>query len=659
VKIHPAIGIARVGNSELDDGFFYAPEVPDGPSMQPGFYKDGNGAIKRQAARFRVYGYDSNGKVVKEITEKDGYTLEWAVHLANKKASWFQFHMALDIEEAKDLSPEQYHRRNKGTEQKQLIIDPGARSVDGPGQSQVFEGTIGPDQTKVYLGELRTDPEGRLIVLGGRGKSEMFLKDPDHNPEDPANKYALSTFGNNDGWHDDVSDGPVTVKVTDHQNNALEVKGESWVIVGPPNYAPDVKGVITLYDLLYDLFVQADLLPKPQNVVFERDILPLLRRFSGHQWVNRGFAGEFGWGGPHDFTSKAIVDVLGSPKERYRDQRERVFGMMRNYARDGTSPVPWPWLYGDAMETPPRSVRQHITLTPTQEGLLEQWVKGNFTNVTQSAPATLDEAPIADQPGLLDRAALEYCLADAFHPGCEVTWPIRHLSLYAEPFRIRHLSGDEQDFGDSLPPAKALAPGGPVHAQPPGGLTRWMAVPWQTDTASCRAGYELRNNIGPRYSPYLPSFWPARVPNHVLKKEHFDTVNSQQDDDKRAEAFEDRAVWYRFLNPDKKRGLADMIKMWHQLGIVEAHDYTVGDGKFPSKIWVESKPTVPDAGTVPDHQNLCNIQVLEAGNSALSTDAVDDVIAQAVDEAVERTGFAKETISAGYVGKIDPFLGRR
>ena len=44
---------------------------------------------------------------------------------------------------------------------------------------------------------------------------------------------------------------------------------------------------------------------------------------------------------------------------------------------------------------------------------------------------------------MLDRAALEFCLADAFHPGCEMTWPVRHASMYMAPFRIRHRRADE------------------------------------------------------------------------------------------------------------------------------------------------------------------------------------------------------------------------
>jgi anthranilate phosphoribosyltransferase len=46
--------------------------------------------------------------------------------------------------------------------------------------------------------------------------------------------------------------------------------------------------------------------------------------------------------------------------------------------------------------------------------------------------------PLGEQPAMLDRAALEFCLADAFHPGCEITWPIRHTTMFMAPFRIRH-----------------------------------------------------------------------------------------------------------------------------------------------------------------------------------------------------------------------------
>ena len=92
--IYPAIGIARVGNSPQD--FFFGPERP---GEVPTGYRDDGGRIKRQAARFRVYGLDAHGHVVEEITAAQAQ-VRWQVEVANKKAAWFNFDQALDIAES-------------------------------------------------------------------------------------------------------------------------------------------------------------------------------------------------------------------------------------------------------------------------------------------------------------------------------------------------------------------------------------------------------------------------------------------------------------------------------------------------------------------------------------------------------------------------------
>src|ERR1700733_5515577 len=61
-KIHPAIGIARVGNSP--DEHLVGPELANPVPPPPGGYKDAQGRLKRQAAQFRIYGYDAQGAVV-------------------------------------------------------------------------------------------------------------------------------------------------------------------------------------------------------------------------------------------------------------------------------------------------------------------------------------------------------------------------------------------------------------------------------------------------------------------------------------------------------------------------------------------------------------------------------------------------------------------
>src|SRR3978361_1987746 len=83
--IHPAIGVARLGNSP--DAYFVGPEVVAPPVSEAGSSRDGSGALKRQAACFRLYGYNAQGQVVAELTP-DTVEVRWTVHVANKKAVW-------------------------------------------------------------------------------------------------------------------------------------------------------------------------------------------------------------------------------------------------------------------------------------------------------------------------------------------------------------------------------------------------------------------------------------------------------------------------------------------------------------------------------------------------------------------------------------------
>jgi hypothetical protein len=79
--IYPAIGIARVGNSESE--YFLAPEVTDPLPEPPGSYRDPTGALKRQAVRLRIYGLNAAGTPVAELTAENA-EIRWTVHPANK-----------------------------------------------------------------------------------------------------------------------------------------------------------------------------------------------------------------------------------------------------------------------------------------------------------------------------------------------------------------------------------------------------------------------------------------------------------------------------------------------------------------------------------------------------------------------------------------------
>ena len=587
--IYPAIGIARVGNSK--DEYYIGPETTTPERRPADFYKDKKGAIKRQAARFRIYGLNEHGQVVKEL-DAGNAKITWRVHVANSKAAWYEFNVAMDIPQAK---PVPLRNSNfQGADRNQLVIDPGPVEISGvnkSGNKYWFDKGKFVGES-VYLGELRTDEKGRLLFLGGYGISNTPF--PDNPP---------TTFANNDGWHDDVSDGPVDAEVV-YQGRKLEVEG-AWVACGPPNYAPDLISVQTLYDVIFDALSGLYTTPSPQPS-FTQDIYPLLLQFSMNQWVNQGFYVGFGYKQGYDFTDPEMVRRLstitknekGEVTDDFAEYRRQIFNYFRPPNPTQIEPQLWPWMYGDNMNVPATTPNGYFSVTSTLYNYLKQWVQGEFVqdwDTAGVAAVSLDEIKDPqEQADLLTKSALWYCLGGPYHPGCEVTWPMRLSGMYTGPFRIRRRSPNnpELDYGEVLLP-------GPFQDQNyfttplsifwngPGSLTRWMACPWQTDTASCRAGYE------PEYDPLIPTFWPAHVPNTVLTQTDYDIVMSDLPREQRLDAFNRRASWYRILGKNYLDQIANMIHLYGDLGVVGYQPGPQNDPDFPAEMYVESRPFAP------------------------------------------------------------------
>ncbi|MBO9479981.1 LodA/GoxA family CTQ-dependent oxidase [Salinisphaera sp. G21_0] len=601
--IHPGIGVARVGNAET--AYFIGPEVTEPAPEANGFYRTPENSLKRQAARFRIYGYNAAGEVVSELTSENA-NITWQVHVANDKADWFHFIQAMDIPESRDLVVERRNEEIKGEARKELVIDPGVREISGissHGPEYRFDSGTFKGQ-KVYLGELQTDESGRLIFLGGHGKSASPSHQPPFLEDDP------DSFNNAPDWYDDMSDGPVNATVAINGRN-IPVEG-AWVITAPPNYAPELTSWRTMYDLMVDVYTQNGWFAVPDTTLFTRDVLPFLKRFSNLQWVNQGFAAMFGKGRPMDFsnpefiarlaqTPKRVVSPLsGEPAviDPYGELRRQILNTFRPFQPGFNDPRLWPWLYGDDFngDLQGGSPNTMLALPSLQQMHLQRWADGHFDNDWKPGfePArTLSEVPLEEQPEMLDRAAMTFCLADAFHPGCELTWPMRHASLYRKPFRIRQSTVPElpDQWGATLNQEQVLAPDGPLYAQVAGGLTRWMGLPWQGDTAFCRSGYD------PDYDLYLPSFWPARVPNTVLTEAAYMLVmDTSQPRDIRLAAYNQRASWNRFVDqklengkdPDTAEVMERMVAEFSAQGIVEARPGIKDDPDFPEVIYVEN-----------------------------------------------------------------------
>jgi len=291
-RIHPAIGIARLGNSPED--FYISPETPaslpvacdaqgnamlsaDGTSeVTVSNLKDAQGRIKRQAARFKIYAYDDEhpeGRLLSIGDEIEGggnagtlVDIQWRVWLANKKSAWFTFN-GLQGEHGYAADHPLRNSDVVGTNaRQQLIVDPGARFVnttsrrrasfdrDGDG---VYATRFPPKGMTPHdidtLGEIMTDDRGSLLVLGGHGNSgttKTGLGQP-----------RIDNYANTDGWFDDTSDGPVMARLVMYsklvgRQRYVDVEYPAWIITGYPRYAPQILDLVTLDDVVYDLCVR-------------------------------------------------------------------------------------------------------------------------------------------------------------------------------------------------------------------------------------------------------------------------------------------------------------------------------------------------------------------------------------------------------------------
>jgi hypothetical protein len=627
--IHPSVGVARIGNAPADE-YYLAPEVP-GRAADPGpqGYKNAKGQVRKEGARFRIYGYDKKGRVVREITA-DEAEITWEVHLANRKPAWYQFMNAMDLKQYA-LSATYRNGSIAGGLRQGLVNDPGAirisgRDTQGPPYrfDQGFVSfntgsvatTAGP--FRVPLGELRTDGQGRLIVLGGDGKSASATNQP------------AVTFANNDGWYDDVSDGPVRARV--RLKGGEEMNAEpAMAVVTPPNFGPGLYGTVTLFDVVHDLFLRQGWAKPVEELTFWGQIFPILERMVNSQWVMEGSNILFGPGSPGDLTDPKRLKVLADPGKKARAEREKVFKLFRQPPPPWDSPEPratlpppqpsrLPPYYGDGFGDYSQVAIDELALTLTQYEQLRRWAEGDFVPGKPAVPpARLEDLPLAEQPGALDRSPLEDCLGGPFHPGIEMTWPMRRPSMWQAPkdangllYRLNILPPGESpqdDYGAVLTPEVCLGPDGPLTASGPGSLTRWMGVPWQTDEASCLNGYDPST-----YLP-LPSFWAARVPNEVLSQHAFEqATHGDLPYTQRFRQLSYRQWWLRDIQgAGYQDRINNMIKEWHLLGIVAEHPAPKGEPEpgFPARYWVETGRSRSFSDADPTWRQLLLVEGLE------------------------------------------------
>ena len=497
-KIHPAIGIAGAGNSPTE--FFIGSENPGQQSGPDNGHKDCGDSdnlhlprIKRKAARFRIFSYDASGKCLGEVTADSVKAIHWTVQLANKKAS------ARKIGGSDDKGRTGVRLRNKqipAAERWKLDITPLPRQLTGPNQSAVFDGGRFMD-IPLSLGEMRTDSGGRLLVLGGLGKAGTY---------DAAKRIRNCT--DNDGWYDDVSDGPVSASITLNDGRVVTA-APAWVIVTPPNFAPEISPVATLYDVLADRAIAVGHARAPSRPSFRHDILPVLNRVAGLQWLTdkaHRLAHEI----------QANLSALAGNGEEGRSAREGVFALVLKY-------------------------ESRLRFTRTQREVLKSWETGDFESDWNGGSAEAAGSPVPT-PEDLDRAALESCAGGALFPehGTESFLP-------DDPFRLDH--------------AKLEA----------GALTRGLACPWQADFIAQSAPWSPI--VAPGSVLTAKTYEDVRELDRKIAALPTDGTADEQLpvlEKRRSALWATRQSWARDLPAESPAREEALVKEWQHLGFVAA-----------------------------------------------------------------------------------------
>ena len=303
----------------------------------------------------------------------------------------------------------------------------------------------------------------------------------------------------------------------------LEVQGSAWVVTSDPSYAPQVANVVSLWEDMYNTWIENFKLEpsiyqagndttQPDNADYAlgkgylnsykpdytNQIRPILNAANLQMWAtNLVDAGH----GAHKKVAdqpkdnpqwKALMDFIRNPNLENNLNPE-------NGAR-------MPLSLGDSVEDAGNRVQDFLAISRTQYFFMYQWlIAGQVSNGAKLGGGEL-----------LDRNILGNCLGGRFSPGIEITFIIRELGLYKAftdpdsveidgPFRFNMKDMDYSNL-DTIPLTVGYTPS-ETTAVEPGDICKFMSIPWHTDYNSC-ATHESGN---PESNMTYWS-WPAQRP---------------------------------------------------------------------------------------------------------------------------------------------------
>ncbi|CAL2084807.1 conserved protein of unknown function [Tenacibaculum sp. 190524A05c] len=677
LRIYPSIGIARLGNGPTNKkDVVFTPEVPWANLYEENLeFHTNDGALKKQAQRFYIYECDDNGKPIRKI-DPSSCDIQWTVEVANKKPFWYDFNNSLDLSVNTDnhnLSPNFFtkniapgistSRRNPNVLNEQLINNkdydyrqelvnsPSPTTINSTNTSPVKLGGKFPfplkgetdskiaaamnlDARDVNLGAVEYD-EGSLIFYPGDGISAALI------PSD------LNTdFADNSNWYDDICDGKITAKVTMNGNTyeLNDADSAAWVATAPPDYAPQIQPLSTMYDLICGIASED----------FTTDfslIFPVLYRLYRMQWVNLSDFLAPSFRETIDELTPEEFKALYSNSKAAQPVRNKIFNLFRdplyNYTNEpiipsksktditnigsGTQELKYPFYPGDGINYP-GSPAQWFAIPPVLYHELKKWKDGNFSSL-EGDFTNMDELgkhyqnqylEAAQDPAksalLMTRAVLETLYGGGFHPGVELTWPMRHAQMYAEnslayaditpgnsffglrEIRVAAASKEEKekifynDFGFQMnsDDVKASMNDGDAKSwlwkSTPGDLTKWMGIPWQSDAGSCQKVF-----LDSQYP--IPAWWAANLPVDVLTEESLVAMrNTELKSETIQYVYANRLPWLMTTDTGYvgyhaeggyMNGLINMVYKWKNVGVVAGRKSNVNG--IPELVYVAAE----------------------------------------------------------------------
>ena len=595
LRIHPSVGVGRLGNSAEE--FYLAPDAIGGLPIEADSYgnpigpvvsfKDAAGQVKRQGQPFKIVSDDGSELT---LNSPNVASIVWTVHVANKKAAWYQY-SELEGNLLYGLDNSYRNRdvplRNPDEEDRQsLIIDPGPRSVSGTQQKVMIDkstvpagypATFPPDHVQygtavLTLGEVLTDDQGRLVVLGGFGHA--------------GGNEPLTSYGGSNTWHDDIADGPVYCEVT-FNDGTPPATLQAWVVIGSPDFAPEIVNISTLSDTMFDVGVRAfNLIPEmcfdgvfqsDYKVNYQRDIQPIVQRFRGYQWVSN----------VQSMTAFASNEFdYADNSEANRDNREQYFEYFRQpddksnpspeqpqqqlFAENASAGLlPMMPLNSGSNSVSNENIVKFLALNETQYFQLSQWAKGEFDNNPNYNPH-----PVATE----DAASVGNCVGLPMCPGIEVTWSLQNPEVYASPYVIKDYKGKDGYNNTGLTPSRDECEGGGCE---PGDLTKRMACPWQADFFQCTVqpvnftnpavnkAVDSEGNKAPLPPTYYSYWWPPQSPWDVL------TTGLTEESQAESHVSAGQQMNYaRGIN-----SFVQMVEYWWSLAFIR--NLNTGNGSYP------------------------------------------------------------------------------